>query len=69
MGRIKTSLVKRITLGLIENHRERLSNDFQKNKLVVKSLLDGGSKKMVNIIAGYATRIMKKGDKFLMKSI
>lgn len=60
MGRIKTKLVKRLTLELLERHREKLSNEFDTNKRLVAELMAGTSKKLRNVIAGYVTRLKKK---------
>ncbi len=60
MGRIKTALVKRITHELIELHGNKLTDDFEKNKQIIDKLVETHSKKLRNIIAGYATNIIKK---------
>ena len=60
MGRIKTQLIKRLTVSLIKQYGEGLSPDFSQNKAVVKAHLAGGSKKLRNAIAGYAARIKKR---------
>jgi len=60
MGRIKTLLIKRITNELIRIHGDKLSDNFQNNKQIVNKLVTTPSKKLKNIIAGYATRLMKK---------
>lgn len=62
MGRIKTSLVKRVSKQLIEKHKQEFSEDFAKNKKVVSKNAIIRSKKLRNIIAGYATRLTKRGD-------
>jgi small subunit ribosomal protein S17e len=59
MGRIKTQLVKRTTLGLYNEHRERFKKDFEENKTIVAELLDFPSKKIRNTVAGYLTRLVK----------
>lgn len=59
MGRIKTLLIKRITRKLIERHGEDFSAEFSKNKEIVSNYTDIKSKKLRNIIAGYATRLTK----------
>ncbi|MFH1399691.1 MAG: 30S ribosomal protein S17e [Candidatus Woesearchaeota archaeon] len=59
MGRIKTKLTKRVTNKLVNEHREKFSGSFDKNKEVVGSLADIQSKKLRNIIAGYVTRLVK----------
>jgi len=59
MGRIKTRLVKAITQQLLEEHRDSFSTEYTDNKVKVSELTDVKSKKLRNIIAGYATRMMK----------
>ena len=60
MGRVKTILVKRITHKIMETDRNLIADDFQKNKEVINRLVSVRSKKLRNIIAGYATRLVKK---------
>lgn len=59
MGRIKTKLVKRLTNDLIKQHNDKLKKNFDENKVIVESYLDTNSKKIRNIVAGYATRLMR----------
>ncbi|MAG39141.1 30S ribosomal protein S17e [Candidatus Woesearchaeota archaeon] len=61
MGRIKTKLIKAVTHRIIEEHEEELTNDFNKNKEIVEKLTDISSKKIRNTVAGYITRINKRG--------
>ncbi len=60
MGRIKTQLVKRVTKEFIAKYSEQLSPDFEKNKKVADAHISTQSKKIRNVIAGYASRIMRK---------
>ncbi len=62
MGRIKTQMVKRLTLQLVKQHKEHLSTDYSENKKAVEKLLTGSSKKIRNTVAGYVTRIMQRKD-------
>ncbi|MFT4283077.1 MAG: 30S ribosomal protein S17e [Candidatus Woesearchaeota archaeon] len=62
MGRIKTRMVKSVTKDLYEKHSEEIKTDFDENKKLVDVRLDVYSKKLRNIISGYATRL-KKSDK------
>jgi small subunit ribosomal protein S17e len=62
MGRIKTAMVKRVTHELIRDHREEFKKNFDENKLALAKLVDIPSKKMRNVIAGYATRLMKRKE-------
>lgn len=63
MGRIKTRKVKAITMDLLEQNKEQFGTDFNANKLKVNELTNVSSKKLRNIIAGYATRLMKNDSK------
>ena len=60
MGRIKTQLIKRISIELYNNHRDQLKNNFEDNKKIVGELLDIQSKKLRNVISGYITRLVRK---------
>ncbi len=59
MGRIKTQLIKRSTIKLLEAKRSSFTKNFEENKKVVQQLLTAPGKKMRNVIAGYATRLVK----------
>lgn len=63
MGRIKTTLVKRSTKKIVKEHGEGLSSDFEKNKQAIMKVADISSKKLRNIVAGYATRLTRKKEK------
>ncbi|MEM5883135.1 MAG: 30S ribosomal protein S17e [Candidatus Aenigmatarchaeota archaeon] len=60
MGRIKTSFIKNIALELVERYPDKFSNDFSKNKEIVKQLIEIKSKKLRNMIAGYITSLKKR---------
>jgi len=59
MGRIKTRVIKRLTRDIMELYEDRLTDDFEKNKEAIISLTGLTSKKLRNIVAGYATRLIK----------
>ncbi len=63
MGRIKTKLIKAKTSEMFEIHSEVFSTEFGPNKDVVNKFQKGASKKLRNIIAGYATRMKKQAIK------
>jgi len=63
MGRIKTRKVKGVTQDLLEMYRDQFTGDFNENKLKVNELTNVKSKKLRNIIAGYATRMAKAEQK------
>lgn len=60
MGRIKTKLTKSVTNEMFSLHSDEFQTEFSKNKEVVNKFQTGASKKLRNIIAGYATRMKKK---------
>ena len=59
MGRIKTKKIKRITNELIDRYRDEFKDNFEENKEILMRLADINSKKLRNVIAGYATRLMQ----------
>jgi small subunit ribosomal protein S17e len=59
MGRIKTRILKSVTKEMYEKHADKFDTDFKKNKEVVSGNAEISSKKLRNIIAGYATRLKK----------
>ena len=62
MGRIKTKLIKRITTQILKEHGEDFNSDFTDNKETMTKFADFPSKKLKNIISGYATRLTKSKD-------
>lgn len=62
MGRIKTALIKRVTKRLVKEHGDRVTKNFDENKKVVGEFAEFRSKKLRNIVAGYATRLKKKAQ-------
>jgi len=60
MGRIKGTLVKRVSREIMERYREHLSRDFEKNKQFL--VPQGLQKKTRNSIAGYLARKVKKEE-------
>ena len=59
MGRIKTQLIKRMSLKLFKDHRDELKNSFKDNKDMLSRFVNIPSKKLKNAIAGYITRLAK----------
>ena len=62
MGRIKTQMVKRLTLQLVKQHKPLFTTDFVANKKLVERLLTNPSKKIRNTVAGYVTRLMQRTE-------
>lgn len=59
MGRIKTRTIKAATRDLFEAHPDKIQTTFDENKSVVSNNMDVRSKKLRNIISGYAARLKK----------
>jgi small subunit ribosomal protein S17e len=62
MGRIKTQMIKRLTLQLVKQHKQHFSTDYAANKQLVQRLLTEPSKKIRNTVAGYVTRLMQRKE-------
>ena len=60
MGNIRPSFIKIRAIALVEQHREKFTEDFDHNKLMVQQLTDVDSKKLRNWIAGYVTRYRQR---------
>lgn len=58
MGNVRTEQIKRTAKELIKRFSDKFSNDFENNKRVVNSLVQGGTPKVLNQIAGYITRFV-----------
>lgn len=58
MGNVRTEQIKRTAKELIKRFPDKFSNDFENNKHLVKSLVQGGTPKVLNQIAGYITRFV-----------
>lgn len=59
MGRIRTGLVKRISRSLVEKYPTLFTTDYEQNKEIIGKILETGSKKLKDQIAGYVTHLMK----------
>ncbi|MBI2564668.1 30S ribosomal protein S17e [Candidatus Woesearchaeota archaeon] len=62
MGRVKTQLIKRLTMQLLKLYGQEFKEDFDPNKKLVELYLEGYSKKLRNTVAGYVTRMMKRKE-------
>ncbi|HIG98226.1 TPA: 30S ribosomal protein S17e [Candidatus Woesearchaeota archaeon] len=59
MGRIKTQLVKRTTVHLLNLHGGQFGEDFAANKAMVNRYVSVFSHKLRNNVAGYITRLVR----------
>ena len=60
MGRIKSTPVKNLAREIIEEHGDKLTTDFDKNKKIISSVRKIASKKIRNVVAGYITKEMER---------
>lgn len=56
MGSVRTEQIKRTAKELIKRFPEKFSGNFDENKRMVRQLVEGGTPKVRNLIAGYITR-------------
>jgi len=55
LGNVRTEQIKRIAKELIRRFPEKFSNNFDYNKHMVETLIQGTTTKVRNQIAGYIT--------------
>ena len=53
-------MIKRLGEDLLRQFPDKFCEDFDKNKEVLKDLLEIKSKKLRNVLAGYITKVMKR---------
>ena len=63
MGRIRTTLVKRVANKLFEEHPDTFGADFYKNKQEAETILKFPTPKLRNKVAGYLTRLYSTKSK------
>ena len=63
MGRIKTMPIKRATHKIFREYGQHFTKDFTANKQLVAKVVNTGSKKILNTITGYVTRLASMKDK------
>ena len=62
MGKVRTEMVKRISIELVDRYERSFTTEFEQNKQFLKEIGLDVSKKLRNKIAGYVTRIMKSEE-------
>lgn len=61
MGRVKTMMIKRSANKLLKDYKDSFNSDFKYNKIQVVKFADIRSKKIRNVLAGYISRLIKRG--------
>lgn len=59
VGKVRTELVKRLSVELVEKYPRSFSPDFEQNKQFLREIGLEVSKKLRNRIAGYVSRIKR----------
>ena len=59
MGKVRTELIKRVSLELIEKYPKSFTSEFEPNKQFLKEIGFDVSKKLRNKVAGYVTTLIK----------
>ena len=59
MGKVRTEMIKRISLELIEKYEYSFQPEFEPNKQFLKEIGLDVTKKLRNKIAGYVTTVVK----------
>lgn len=60
MGSVRVELVKKVAERLLRDHPGKFSEDFEANKKALDELVEVGSKKLRNLIAGYITGLLSQ---------
>ena len=56
MGRIKSTAVKTLARDISEEHGDKFTTNFEKNKKIISKVRDIESKKIKNVVSGYITK-------------
>ncbi len=62
MGRIKTTLIKRVSTEIYDLNKDKITEDYEENKKILNEIIQIRSKKLRNAIAGYITRLKKEKE-------
>jgi small subunit ribosomal protein S17e len=65
LGNVRTEQIKRTAKELIKRYHDKFSGDFESNKHLVNSLVQGGTPKVKNQITGYITHTLAAETKEL----
>ena len=63
MGRIRSTLIKRVAYEVYEKYKDMLTTDFNKNREIIDKVVKVEGKFMKNKITGYVTHLVKIGGR------
>lgn len=69
MGNVRTEQIKRTAKELLKRFPDKFSIKFDDNKHAVNSLVQGGTPKVLNQIAGYITRFLAAQQRQLQEEV
>lgn len=69
MGNVRTEQIKRTAKELVKRFPDKFTLDFENNKKAVRSLVQGGTPKVLNQIAGCITRAIAAEQKQMEESV
>ncbi|MBS7615171.1 30S ribosomal protein S17e [Candidatus Bathyarchaeota archaeon] len=58
MGNVRPEKVKKIARDLFTKYPNKFTTDFERNKEILKTIINTQSKSLRNTIAGYVTRLV-----------
>jgi len=59
LGKVRSSMIKKVAEELMQTHNDQITTDFEGNKQFVTQQVDSKTKKMRNRIAGYLTGLKR----------
>lgn len=69
MGNVRTEQIKRTAKELVKRFPDKFTLDFENNKKAVRSLVQGGTPKVLNQIAGCITRAIASEQQQMEESV
>lgn len=60
MGRIKSTAIKNLAREILEDHGDKFTTEFGKNKEIIGKVKKIESKKIKNVVAGYITKEVRR---------
>jgi len=62
LGQIKTLHIKNLAKTLLEKYPDKFTNDYEKNKELMKKMVEMESKTIRNEVAGYIVHLIEKKE-------
>ncbi|MDD5317861.1 MAG: hypothetical protein PHF51_03980 [Candidatus ainarchaeum sp.] len=59
---MRSKLINRYAKDIVKKLRGSLSEDYEKNKDIIRKMEPNLSKKQINELSGYVTKLVQKGE-------